>query len=105
MNKLSNTSKMLFLLNLVILISDTLGTSVKSTQSSTCTASTVDGAVYKPVQRCTGRHMQEAMRLGEGCEPRPTLMALPWPNGTQIDQVQIRLMFPKFYNNVSLFLV
>ena len=89
----------------MILISDTLGTSIKSTQTaSTCTASTVDGAVYKPVQRCTGRHMQEAMRLGEGCEPRPTLMALPWPNGTQIDQVQIRLKSPKFYYNVFLFL-
>ncbi len=87
----NNTTKMLFLINLVLLISDCLGTSVQSTAPvstpSTCTASTVYGAVYKPVQRCTGRHIAEAMRLGEGCEPRPTLMALPWPNGTQIDQV------------------
>ena len=57
---------------------------VKCTETCTNTAY----GTYKPASRCSGQHIAEALRLGEGCAPRSTLMALPWPNGTQVDQVR-----------------
>ncbi len=43
---------------------------------------------YKMLSRCSSDHIGEALRLGEGCEPRPTILRLPWPqNSSQIDQV------------------
>ncbi len=48
---------------------------------------------FKPLGRCSSGHIGEALHLGEGCEPRPTVLRLPWPqNSSHIDQV--RLQFP-----------
>ena len=58
-----------------------------------CT-NTVEG-VYKVESRCTGAHISSALGAGEGCAPRATLLRLPWPNSTQIDQVNGVLFNPK----------
>ena len=43
---------------------------------------------YKQLSRCSSVHIGEALHLGEGCEPRPTIIRLPWPqNSSHIDQV------------------
>ena len=51
-----------------------------------CTDNVLQGT-YKYEPRCTAVHVSDALRVGEGCAPRPTLVNLPWPNSTQIDQV------------------
>ena len=80
--KLDDISQDMFALKLGLLF--VLCTAVSST-SKTCTG--VARGVYKMENRCTGRHISEALSAGEGCTPRPALMTLPWPNSTQIDQV------------------
>ena len=78
-------------------------------KSVTCTDTCSDTlyGTYNPVARCSGKHIDQALRLGEGCAPRPTLMSLPWPNGTQIDQVIMKIykyhsiMIIPYYNICS----
>ena len=44
---------------------------------------------YRLAGRCSSGHVGEALRLGEGCEARPTILRLPWPhNSSHIDQVE-----------------
>ena len=67
-----------------------LVSNVSGNESGRCTGEGGDNVaegVYRMENRCTGRHITEALGAGEGCVPRPALLALPWPNSTQIDQV------------------
>ena len=58
---------------------------------------------FKPLGRCSSGHIGEALHLGEGCEPRPTVLRLPWPqNSSHIDQV--RLQIPVATSSVRTFL-
>ena len=76
-------------LELALLLNSVLHT-VKCT-SEVCT-NTVEG-VYRVESRCTGAHISSALSAGEGCAPRATLLRLPWPNSTQIDQVRYKSHF------------
>ena len=50
------------------------------------------------LSQCSDFHVQQAVENIEICKPRPTLVQLPWPDNTDIHQVEEKYIFSKNYH-------
>ena len=44
-------------------------------------------AEFSELRACDGGHVRESLRQNTECRPRPSIMRLPWPNNTDVQQM------------------